>query len=149
MLEKLVFEIAEKDETPDNLYIQKMLSLHIIHAQICIAAHFKWKVAVRERQIALAKQMFNQAIINDRAHQQRKLALAAIPERSPGSSPGLRRTGGSPVTSLNDSPLRRSKGGLGSQMSPITANQSPGERNRIPGASPSSLIRIKSLELES
>ena len=52
--------------------------MDIIHAQICVAKFFEWKQKQKDKQIALAKQMFNKALKKDIAAERRRTMLYQI-----------------------------------------------------------------------
>ena len=52
--------------------------MDIIHAQICIAKFFEWKQKQKDKQIAMAKKMFNTALKKDLAAERRRTMLLQI-----------------------------------------------------------------------
>ena len=62
----------------DSLKIYEELRMSIVHGQICLAAFFKWKRDVKEKQVQLANQNFKNALIEDAKKEARRAALKAF-----------------------------------------------------------------------
>ena len=62
----------------DSLKIYEELRMSIVHGQICLAALFKWKRELKEKQVQLANQNFKKALIEDAKKEARRAALKAF-----------------------------------------------------------------------
>ena len=62
----------------DSIKVYEELRMSIVHGQICLAAFFKWKRDVKEKQVQLANQNFKNALIEDAKKEARRAALISF-----------------------------------------------------------------------
>jgi len=71
-MDKVLKEIMDLDDTPENNEIYKALRIYIVHGQIMWAQFFKWKRECKDKQVKNAKSMFSNALVADAANEVRR-----------------------------------------------------------------------------